>query len=96
MPDQQTTPSQIIIQNKTSWFIQFFQAISIFFESCSLSGAIICFLALFILIGLNMQWSGNAAGEKVWSYFGSAFTAFMTGKSLGSSETLKNLTNKNS
>lgn len=96
MADEQTVPTPpqtIIVHERSGWLIKFSQAISVLFEACSLSGAIICFLALFIIIGLDMQWSGNAGGEKVWAYFGSAFTAFMTGKSLGASETLSKLMN---
>ena len=64
------------------------------FEAFSLTGAIICILASFIFCGIWLTSQGNPMGEKIWSTFGSAFTAFITGKKLGESDALKSFINK--
>lgn len=54
-----------------------------FFESMSLSGAIVLLLFLLTVIGLGMDIAGVPSGEKVWNNFGSGFLAFVSGRALG-------------
>jgi len=59
--------------NRDGWVYRMFDALS-------LSGAISLMLFALTLYGIFQQ------NEKVWMTFGSSFTTFVTGKSLGKKE----------